>query len=246
MANKTPTHDNLYAQPLGHVPDFSFDSAVVEVFDDMINRSVPGYASIVSLTGHLAARHAQPNTRLYELGCSTGASLFSMRRHVEATGCTLVGIDNSRAMIDACRGNLAKAGGSAAVELHCQDFFDVEISNASVVVLNFTLQFVPKPKRDALISRIYTGLQPGGILVLSEKICFDDPRQQQLHTDMHHAFKSQQGYSDLEIAQKRSAIERVMQPETLETHKARLRESGFDNAEVWFQCFNFLSLVALR
>ncbi len=246
MPQNPPTHDNLYAQPLGHVPDFSFDSAVVEVFDDMINRSVPGYASIVSLTGHLAARHAQPATRLYELGCSTGASLFSMRRHVEATGCTLVGVDNSSAMIEACRHNLSKAGGSAAVELYCQDFFDSDISNASVVVLNFTVQFVPKEKRDALINRIYKALQPGGILILSEKICFDDPRQQQLHTDMHHAFKSQQGYSDLEIAQKRSAIERVMQPETLQAHYNRLRGAGFDNAEVWFQCFNFLSLVALR
>ncbi|MGB0866185.1 MAG: carboxy-S-adenosyl-L-methionine synthase CmoA [Granulosicoccaceae bacterium] len=246
MPDSKPPHDNLYAQPLGHVPDFSFDNAVVEVFDDMINRSVPGYASIVSLTGHLAARHAQNDTRLYELGCSTGASLFSMRRHVEASGCTLVGIDNSTAMIDACRRNLAKAGGSAAVELHRQDLFDAEIQNASVVVLNFTLQFVPMAERDDIIRRIYTGLNPGGILVLSEKICFDDTRQQVLHTDMHHAFKRQQGYSDLEIAQKRSAIEHVMQPETLDTHKQRLRAAGFDNAEVWFQCFNFLSLVALR
>lgn len=246
MTDQQPSRDNLYAQPLGHVPDFSFDSAVVEVFDDMINRSVPGYASIVSLTGHLAARHAQENTRLYELGCSTGASLFSMRRHVEANGCTLVGVDNSPSMIDACRRNLAKAGGSAAVELHCDDLFEAQIENASVVVLNFTLQFVPKDKRDDIIARIYAGLKPGGVLILSEKICFDDARQQELHTDMHHAFKRQQGYSDLEIAQKRSAIEHVMQPETLDTHKRRLRDAGFDNAEVWFQCFNFLSLVALR
>ncbi len=246
MSEQQPARDNLYAQPLGEVPDFSFDSAVVDVFDDMINRSVPGYASIVSLSGHLAARHAQDGTRLYELGCSTGASLFSMRRHVSANSCTLVGVDNSTAMIDACRENLRKAGGSAAVELHCLDFFDIEISNASVVVLNFTLQFVPQAQRDELIDRIYRGLKPGGVLVLSEKICFDDPRQQALHTDMHHAFKRQQGYSDLEIAQKRSAIEKVMQPETLDAHKTRLRSAGFDNAEVWFQCFNFLSLVALR
>lgn len=246
MPEQPPARDNLYAQPLGEIPDFTFDHTVVDVFDDMINRSVPGYASIVSLTGHLAARHAQEGTRLYELGCSTGASLFSMRQHVEAQGCTLVGIDNSTAMVQACRRNLSRAGGSAAVELHCQDFFETEIYNASVVVLNFTLQFVPKPQRDALIQRIYTGLQPGGVLILSEKICFDDTRQQQLHTDMHHAFKKQQGYSSLEIAQKRSAIENVMQPETLDAHKRRLHDAGFDNAEVWFQCFNFLSLVALR
>jgi len=246
MPDHNPATDNLYAAPLGHVPDFSFDRAVVDVFDDMINRSVPGYASIVSLTGHLAARHAQDHSRLYELGCSTGASLFSMRRHVTADHCTLVGIDNSTPMIAACEQNLAKSGGKAAVELHCKDFFDVEIENASVVVLNFTLQFVEKAKRDALIQRIYAGLRPGGALVLSEKICFEDERQQQLHTDMHHAFKSQQGYSDLEIAQKRTAIEKVMQPETLQRHKQRLQDAGFDNAEVWFQCFNFLSMVALR
>lgn len=246
MTDHTPAADNLYAQPLGHVPDFSFDGAVVEVFDDMINRSVPGYASIVSLTGHLAARHAQPGTRLYELGCSTGASLFAMRRRVQAEGCTLVGVDNSAAMIEACQANLARAGGAAAIELHRGDLLDTAIDNASVVVLNFTLQFVDPARRDDMIARIYEGLVPGGVLVLSEKVCFDDPRQQALHTDMHHDFKRQQGYSELEIAQKRAAIEKVLLPETLATHKARLRGAGFDNAEVWFQCFNFLSLVALR
>lgn len=120
------------------------------------------------------------------------------------------------------------------------------IENASVVVLNFTLQFIPVEERLALLQRIYQGLKPGGALILSEKLAFEDETQDRFHIESHHDFKRSNGYSDLEISQKRSALENVLIPETLAEHQQRLEQAGFEFVEKWFQCFNFVSMVAVK
>jgi tRNA (cmo5U34)-methyltransferase len=242
--------DTLYTDLLADSGGFRFDDSVARVFPDMIRRSVPGYGTIVSMTGLLAGRHALPDTRLYDLGCSLGASTLAMRRNLSAGGCTLVAVDNSPAMLEHCREIIdAEAHGDddgADVNLVCADLADVVIENASVVVLNFTLQFIPPDRRDGVVAGIWAGLHPGGILVLSEKVTFEDPRLDALNIALHEEFKRSNGYSELEIARKRTALEHVLLPETLATHRARLSGAGFNSCDVWFQCFNFASLVALK
>lgn len=238
--------DSLYANPLGEISAFQFDEAVVKVFPDMIQRSVPGYGAIISAIGLLAGRFARENSVCYDLGCSLGAASLAMRRHIAVENCRIVAVDCSKAMVEQCRRNLPAAEGLADVEVRCADIRDIAISNASVVVLNFTLQFIPLADREAFLASIYNGLLPGGILILSEKLAFDDARQQALQTDMHHLFKKAQGYSELEISQKRSALENVLIPETFVAHQQRLKSLGFSSVEVWFQYFNFASMIALK
>jgi tRNA (cmo5U34)-methyltransferase len=239
-------HDSLYAQPHQEISDFVFDEQVASVFQDMIQRSVPGYKTIISAIGLLTERFAQPNSHCYDLGCSLGAATLSMRHNIKPENCSIIAIDSSPAMIERCQSNINQDPAPAKIELICGDIRETPINQAAVVVLNFTLQFIPLEDREAFLTKIYDGMLPGGILVLSEKLLFDDPRQQALHTEMHHAFKRAQGYSELEISQKRSALEKVMKPETLETHKRRLASIGFSSSEVWFQQFNFASLIALK
>lgn len=237
--------DTLYLHE-DKVTSFVFDERVAAVFTDMINRSVPGYATIVSMIGTLAQRYARPDSVCYDLGCSLGAASFAMRRMVDAPGCRIVAIDNSQAMLDRFGELLSRDAGGIPVELKCKDILDEEIANASVVVLNFTLQFVPRERRAELIRRIYQGLHPGGLLILSEKIHFEDEALNRLCIDLHHRFKEQQGYSELEISRKRAAIENVLVPESLRAHEQRLHEAGFGSFAVWFQCFNFASMVAMK
>ncbi len=238
--------DDIYANPIDALPAFRFDEEVVRVFPDMIKRSVPGYSTIIAMTGLLAGRYAGPGTTCYDLGCSLGASTLAMRQQVRGEGCRIVGVDNSRAMIERCKSVIDTDSHELPVELVLADIEDVAIENASVVVLNFTLQFIAVEKRAALMERIFDGLEPGGILVLSEKVLFADPHLNQLNIDLHHDFKRANGYSDLEIAQKRQALENVLVPETLDAHRERLTAAGFGSCDVWFQCFNFASLVALK
>ena len=242
----TEPRDSLYADPLSEHGLFTFDDSVARVFPDMIKRSVPGYATIVSMTGLLAGRYAIAGSSLYDLGCSLGASTLAMRQHVQQPDCRIISVDNSAAMLARCQGIVDIDTHPTPVTLSCADLQDVVITNASVVVLNFTLQFIPRELRDQVISTIYRGLLPGGIMVLSEKVTFEDPHLDELNIELHHQFKRANGYSNLEVARKRSALENVLLPETLNQHKQRIASAGFNSCDVWFQCFNFASIVALK
>ena len=242
----TTTRDNIYANTLDEPGMFAFDDSVASVFPDMIKRSVPGYTTIIAMTGLLAGRYAPAGSNLYDLGCSLGASTLAMRQHVHHQDCNIIGIDNSPAMLQRCRNIIETDTHELPVSLICSDIQDAPIENASVVVLNFTLQFIAREQRDAVIQTIFDGLRPGGIMVLSEKVTFEDPHLDQLNIDLHHQFKSANGYSELEIARKRTALENVLRPETLKQHKQRIFQAGFSSCDVWFQCFNFASLIALK
>ena len=239
-------HDRIYAEQREIIERFSFDEKVVRVFPDMIRRSVPGYSTIVEMTGVLAARYAQPDTTLYDLGCSLGASSLAMASLVNVAGCRVQAVDNSEAMIASARTLIDANRTLVPVELRHADICEIDFQPASVFVLNFTLQFVPPARRSELIGRLASALRPGGVLVLSEKIDFDDPEESALQSSLHHAFKRNNGYSDLEISQKRTALEEVLVPETLATHRQRLLDAGFVSVNVWFRCFNFASMVAIR
>ncbi|MGF1756804.1 carboxy-S-adenosyl-L-methionine synthase CmoA [Photobacterium sagamiensis] len=240
------SHDNIFAAPIEKLGDFTFDAKVAEVFPDMIQRSVPGYSNIISAIGMLAERFAKPHSKIYDLGCSLGAATLSMRRHIKQEGCEIIAVDNSAAMVERCRLHIDAYRSDTPVQVVEADIRDIEINDASVVVLNFTLQFLVQEDRQLLLEKIYAGLRPGGILILSEKYIFDDERAHELLIDLHHDFKRANGYSELEISQKRSAIENVMRPDSIETHKARFTNIGFSSSEVWFQCFNFGSMFAIK
>ncbi len=241
--------DTLYATEQLDIAGFRFDNSVVDVFPDMIKRSVPGYATIISMTGTMAERYVQAGSRCYDLGCSLGASTIAIREGIDdlkIPGCDIIAVDNSPDMIRQCRQALSQTSGQTPVTLLCEDIQNIDIENASLVVLNFTLQFVPLPARQQLIEKISAGLRPGGALVLSEKISFDHRQHNQLMQELHHDFKRANGYSDLEISQKRSALEEILIPETPSTHRERLTAAGFSSVDLWFQCFNFASFVAIK
>jgi tRNA (cmo5U34)-methyltransferase len=237
--------DDLFAKPR-QVVDFAFTDAVADVFPDMIRRSVPGYETIISLLGVIARQYIQANSHVYDLGSSLGASTLSVYQQTNVKDVSYYCVDNSPAMVQRCEKALTRHMPTAQLHFVCDDMQAVDIQQASLVLLNFTLQFIPPEKRAAFLQQIYAGLLPGGALVIAEKLRFADVEQQQLQTDLHHEFKRANGYSELEISQKRSSLENVLIPDTLEEHKARLEKVGFETVIVWFQCFNFAALLAVK
>jgi tRNA (cmo5U34)-methyltransferase len=238
--------DTLFSNQITEPGDFVFDKHVVSVFPDMINRSIPGYALIIPMIGLLARRYAQQGSRIYDLGCSLGAATLAMRQAIEAQGVEIIAVDNSEEMIDGLKDILAQQGGGINVQAVVEDIRSLAIRDASVVVLNFTLQFVSPVDRLRLMRSIVGGLRPGGILILSEKLCFEDALEQERQTNWHHDFKRAQGYSELEISRKRDALENILKPETARVHRERLSEAGFSEVYQWFQGFSFVSFVAIR
>ena len=238
--------DRLFAKSRATTTGFRFDEKVVRVFPDMISRSVPGYELVIPMIGMLARRYAQPDSNIYDLGCSLGAASLAMALAVKAEGAEIIAVDNSEAMVTKCRQGVAEIDTVIPVEVRLENILDTRIENASVVVLNFTLQFLDRGQRAGLLNRIAAGMRPGGALIISEKICFEENMEQKDQTAWNHDFKRTQGYSGLEIAQKRNALEDVLQPDTEARHIERLEQAGLGNPRRWFQCFSFASYIAFK
>jgi tRNA (cmo5U34)-methyltransferase len=241
--------DEIYRKQPGDEP-FRFDDSVASVFPDMLRRSIPGYAASLEAIGSLAARYVQDDTNCYDLGCSLGAATLAMRQGISARDCRIIAIDNSAAMIDRCRQLIAEdaatSSNTTSVEVVHADIVDQEISNASMVVLNYTLQFLALAERDTLLQRVCAGLNPGGLLVLSEKVLDENEHMEELLFDLHHEHKRRNNYSAMEISRKRAALENVLVPETVTRHRKRLLDAGFEHIAVWLRYFNFVSIIAIK
>jgi len=238
--------DTIFKRQIEKISDFQFDDQIAGVFTDMIRRSVPGYDTVIKQIGIFTAQYARPGCNCYDLGCSLGAATLAMRRAIPHNSGRIFGIDNSPAMLRRCRSFIIADNSYTLVHLICANIQDIKLENASVVVLNYTLQFIDPLERLDMLSKIYKGLNPGGILILSEKIAFADAGLQKFHTDLYHAFKRANGYSEQEVSQKRTALENILIPDTLEKHHERLKNAGFHKSEVWFRCFNFASIAAFK
>ncbi len=243
---KTAKKDNIFGTKQLKSLKFKFDGQVADVFQDMINRSLPGYSTIIDMVGIFGGIYAQPKTKLYDLGCSLGAASIAMRHNVGYKNCKIIAVDNSQAMVERCKAHLKRDIAVIPVEVLCGDIEKVNIKNASVVVLNFTLQFINPERRIEIIKRIYNGLVPKGILILSEKISFEKKENQLFFDSLHEEFKRFNGYSELEISQKRSALENVLIRDTATCHNQRLKKVGFTTINEWFHCLNFVSFIAQK
>jgi len=238
--------DNLFQTAFRSIGGFRFDENVAQVFPDMIRRSVPGYGHVVGSSGLIAKRFAQPNTVIYDLGCSLGATTLAIANQVTTPGCRIVAVDNSKAMLAQAQSSLTdRLVGPLPIEWVHGDISTMAFEPCSVVALNFTLQFIAQDKRKQLLSDIHQALCPGGALILAEKIVQEDLKSQETLNALHLDFKRANGYSELEIAGKRQAIENVLIPETANTHINRLTRVGFTEVTEFFHCLNFKAWVAI-
>ena len=241
-----PGVDEVFAQPLDHVDDFTFNEEVARVFDDMVSRSVPQYGEIQRMLAELTAYFATSDSNIYDLGCSTGTTLALVDKALPVAA-NLIGIDNSAEMLEKCRAKLATLGLKNPVELHRADLDQaVDIHDASVVLLVLTLMFVRPLYRERLMRSICAGLQENGCLLLVEKVLGDGSLFNRLFIERYYAYKRRRGYSELEIAQKREALENVLIPYRLSENRDLLLGAGFREVEVFFKWYNFVGIVAVK
>lgn len=238
--------DAIFSTPLDRAAQFSFDERVVACFPDMIRRSVPGYGQILGMLGLIAARHLRHGAHVYDLGCSLGAAGLALAGTLPPDAFRYTGVDLSPAMAAQARQTLATECPAHAMEVMEGDIRQIDYRSSGMVVLNFTLQFLAPGDRQAVIETLYAALEPGGVLILSEKIVAEDEAENAWRVERYHDFKRANGYSELEISQKRTALENVLVPDTLAGHHERLARAGFPRAHTWFQFLNFASLIAFK
>ncbi|WP_395343408.1 carboxy-S-adenosyl-L-methionine synthase CmoA [Ningiella sp. W23] len=248
MTNSSPKTavDTLYSSNQSDLSPFAFNQAVVDVFPDMINRSVPGYQIIVDGIGKISSRTLSSGATVYDLGCSLGAVSLSIAKHCQGKALNVFAVDNSEAMVERCSQHIGAFKFDSHISVQQADVTQLSFEPCDMIVINFTLQFIDRDKRQALVDRLYEALKPGGKLIMSEKVREQNKMLDAMLVDLHHDFKKSNGYSELEISQKRSALENVMVLDDIETHSQRLRTAGFLASTVWYRHFNFLSMCAVK
>jgi len=238
--------DRIFAGKKEKAEPFKFNREVANVFDDMLNRSVPLYGESIRRQAEITSEYYQDKSRIYDLGCSNGNLGLLILDRIKDRKFTLIGVDSSMPMIEKYKKRLNGKREQESVHLVCGFLEDVKIQNASVVLINLTLQFIDPRKRDSVIARIFQGLNSGGILLLTEKTIHSEDELNDLEIRFYKKFKLDNGYSELEISRKREALEKVLFPETIETHQKRLSQAGFKTTDIWLKWFNFASFIAVK
>jgi tRNA (cmo5U34)-methyltransferase len=232
-----------FHEPIG---DFDFGEATAAVFDDMLDRSIPEYRELQRMIGELAATFAEPGTRVYDLGCSTGITLETLLGAIPVP-VEFVGMDYSPPMLERAHERLSRLAGADHLTLLEADLNNgVQVENASVVVLNLTLQFVRPLRRDALIRSINCGMNPNGCLILVEKVLGNDSLFNRTFIRLYYEMKRRNGYSDTDIAHKREALENVLIPYRVDENFELLGRNGFNEADIFFKWYNFCGIIGVK
>lgn len=226
--------------------DFVFNDRVVEVFDDMLDRSIPFYRQVIEAEAQLLNGFLAQGERVYDLGCATGTTLLEFSRLLEHKGLQFVGIDNSAPMLDKARLKSELYTKQQSLSFLLEDITAFDHPGAGAIIVNYTMQFIRPLQRERFLQRLFNSLRPGGIVLISEKVISHDPRLNRQYIDTYYQFKKSRGYSELEIAKKREALENVLIPYSIEENKAMLQKCGFASTETFFQWFNFISLIAIK
>jgi tRNA (cmo5U34)-methyltransferase len=238
--------DRLFAEPRQKVDDFQFNASTAAVFDDMVSRSVPFYGEIQRIVGELSADFGVPGSNLYDLGCATGTTLEAIDPVVDPD-VHFIGIDNSDDMLDQARTKLKGVSDRRKLELLNGDLNrGIDVEDASVVTMVLTLQFVRPLNRERLVRRVFAGMRKDGALILTEKITSPHTMLNRLFIKNYYEYKRRMGYSQVEIAQKREALENILIPYRYEENEALLKEVGFTQVDEVFRWYNFCCMVAVK
>ena len=246
VKDRPESRDQLFAGTRARIEDFDFGRDTAAVFDDMLDRSVPHYRIIQEMVVELACDFARPGTTIVDLGCSTGTTITGLDRALPRDlDVRFLGIDSSAEMLAKAQAKLEGREPGRRVELRKADLnLSLELENVSVALLVLTLQFVRPLQRERLLLDVRRGLADGGCLIIVEKVLGDTPLFNRLWIEHYYALKEKNGYSRLEIAQKREALENVLIPYRLDENRELLARTGFAQADTFFKWYNFCGLVA--
>ena len=238
--------DRIFFDKEPNKGSFEFNNEVADVFPDMLNRSIPSYLRTIETIELLTKEFIQPNTNCYDLGCSLGEASLSMQKGINVNGCQIYAIDKSESMTRKFKRNIEVNNFTVPINIINDDILNIRIKNASIIVMNYTLQFLKEEDRQPMINKIFNGLNRGGLFLLSEKIKIQNNKVNNVLDQLHYAFKLKNKYSQLEISRKRDAIENILIRDDLYTHQKRLERAGFKDFGIWMQHFNFASYIAIK
>ena len=225
---------------------WAFDENVTEVFDNMLERSIPDYLNMRSLVTSLLKNYQTENSCVMDLGCSTGGAIHdAIKTSVSST--KFVGLEISKPMLEKARFKLRKYIQLGKVEItECDLRSDFPDHRNSVVLSILTLQFIPIEYRQQIITNVFNSIEPGGAFVFVEKILGDDSTGNQVLEKLYYQMKGENGYTEEQIKTKRKSLEGVLVPVTSTWNEDMMYKSGFKSVQKFWQQLNFAGWVAFK
>jgi tRNA (cmo5U34)-methyltransferase len=239
--------DTLFASPMERSTDFNFGEQTAQVFEDMLSRSVPFYDEVQCMIVEIIASLAGEEPLIYDLGCSTGTTLLMLATRLKNKNPQLVGVDSSMAMLERAQRKFEQSERAKMATWKQHDLNERLITEpADVFIMNLTLQFVRPLYREQLVANLYDSLKPGGCFILVEKVTADNSLLNRTYIEMYYDFKRRKGYSELEIAKKREALENVLIPYRVTENVELLKRCGFINPDIFFRWYNFAGFIGIK
>lgn len=264
-------------QPDDHEPEgkWAFDADVAAKFDNMLGRSIPGYAQMRDLCFDLGKTFLTGNRpTVIDLGSSRGESVSAFVESPDLDDTNYILTEVSEPMLDQIRQrwgdrpnvfpinyDLRKRASDLAEDLSNPLLmlrsnvaeYDARtimtmptINKPSLIQAILTLIFVPINFRQSIIQGVHDALAPGGAFIMVEKVLGNTALTQDMLVDSYHEHKNRHGYSWESIERKRAALEGVQVPVRSEENLAMLRNAGFRHVEVFWRHLNFEATIAVK
>ena len=233
--------DNLFNE--NHQGKFTFNEDVANVFDDMLNRSIPFYRDNLKLNAKILSKYIKDGDKVYDIGSSTLNFLLYFEQNFKIKA-DLIGIDNSKPMIKKATNKIKSYNSN--INLIFGNIENIELKPSQAIVSNYTLQFIDKDKRSEVIKKIFNSLNDNGIFLVSEKVISNNKKLNENLIEIYHNYKQDKGYTITQIEKKKEALENILTPLSLDENMSMLKKVGFKEVEVLFKWANFSTFLAIK
>ena len=226
-----------------------FSNNIAKSFDKHVNQSIPHYNDMQDYIVSLSEWFLKDNTIIHDLGCSTGETIRKITKLNISTKYKIIGYDTSAKMIQLAKKKLSfnKYNKKNKIELKCKNVLKInkfEKSNLFISMLLFP--FLNYEERKKLLKKIYKSLNPGGAFICVEKIRANNSNYEDILNQMYFDFKLKKKLNEKEILNKAKSLRSSMYLFNEKKVFQLLKDSNFNNSEIFFRCFNFIGYIAIK
>jgi tRNA (cmo5U34)-methyltransferase len=225
---------------------WTFNAEVTNVFDNMLERSIPNYETMRELIANIGFHYVQPKTSIIDIGCSNGLSIQPFIKHFGVYN-TYKLIDISKPMLQACKEKYKGLIDIGIVDVEEMDLrHEFPLANASLILSILTLQFTPIEYRQKILNNIYASLEKGGAFLLVEKVLGNTDEVDSVLVDEYYRLKRDNAYTQEQIQAKRESLEGVLVPVTAKWNEDLLHNAGFTKIDCFWRYLNFVGWIAIK
>jgi len=220
-----------------------FDEQIAKDFEEHVRNHTPFYDEVHRMVVELSKWFISKDGVVCDVGTSTGEAICNMSKSFSELDLTFYAIDPSAAMIRKACARCGHVNHITFVQRPAEEF---DFPRCNLVICLYTLQFIPKHKRQGIVDSIYAALVYGGGFILAEKVRVRPSQIDEWFVKHHEEMKRRKGVQEDEIVAKRRSLRGVLEPITVEGNVRMLEKAGFLKWSCFFRWYNFMGIIAIK